>query len=273
VESGKLMADSLSLMLVRKHDWHDGDGVAYLLEHGADPNHGRRRGLLPLHHAIARDNAIEILDLLLDHGADSSRVQEGMTAVVRAAHHGRGDLLASLERRGIPIALAGVDRLIAACARQDAAEARALAQREPLLAREIVAGGGTLMARFAGVGNTGGIRLLLELGVPVTAASPEGDGYWNVAKDSQALHVAAWRARHATVRLLLEGGAPVDAPDGQGRTPLMLAVIACVDAYWSDRRTNDSVAALLTAGASVRGVRYPSGYAEADALLAQAGAR
>jgi len=49
--------------------------------------------------------------------------------------------------------------------------------------------------------------------------------------------------------------------------------MACVDSYWSDRRTTESVAALLTAGASVRAVRYPSGYAEADALLAQAGAR
>ena len=38
VESGRLTADSLSTMLLRKADWHDYDGLKYLLEHGADPN-------------------------------------------------------------------------------------------------------------------------------------------------------------------------------------------------------------------------------------------
>jgi hypothetical protein len=32
----------------------------------------------------------------------------------------------------------------------------------------------------------------------------EGDGYFEIAKDSTALHVAAWRARHGTVKLLIE---------------------------------------------------------------------
>ena len=38
VESGRLTADSLATMLLRKADWHDYDGLEYLLEHGADPN-------------------------------------------------------------------------------------------------------------------------------------------------------------------------------------------------------------------------------------------
>jgi ankyrin repeat protein len=88
-----------------------------------------------------------------------------------------------------------------------------------------------------------------------------------IAKKSTALHVAAWRARHATVKLLVERGAPVDLPDGKGRTPLMLAVQACVDSYWRDRRSPESVATLLAAGASVRGIVYPSGYGDVDALL------
>jgi hypothetical protein len=37
VESGKVTEDNLVMMLIRKHDWHDLDGVAYLLAHGADP--------------------------------------------------------------------------------------------------------------------------------------------------------------------------------------------------------------------------------------------
>lgn len=88
-----------------------------------------------------------------------------------------------------------------------------------------------------------------------------------MAKDSTALHVAAWRARHAAVKLLIERGAPVDALDGKGRTPLALAVRACVDSYWMERRSPESVEALLHAGAAVSGVNFPSGYAEVDELL------
>jgi ankyrin repeat protein len=54
VETGKLTGANLSLMLIRKHDWHDYEGVKYLLEHGADPNRERQRGRLPIHHAVAR---------------------------------------------------------------------------------------------------------------------------------------------------------------------------------------------------------------------------
>jgi ankyrin repeat protein len=79
--------------------------------------------------------------------------------------------------------------------------------------------------------------------------------------------VAAWRARHDTVRLLVARGAAVDAKDGRGRTPLALAVRACVDSYWSDRRSPESVRALLGAGASTAGIPFPSGYQEVDDLV------
>jgi ankyrin repeat protein len=41
VETGRVTAENLVLMLIRKHDWHDYDGVKYLLEHGADPSRHR----------------------------------------------------------------------------------------------------------------------------------------------------------------------------------------------------------------------------------------
>jgi hypothetical protein len=69
------------------------------------------------------------------------------------------------------------------------------------------------------------------------------------------------------VKLLIERGSPVDVADGKGRTPLALAVRACVDSYWTERRSPESVDALLRAGASVSRVRFPSGYAEVDELL------
>jgi len=87
------------------------------------------------------------------------------------------------------------------------------------------------------------------------------------------MHVAAWRMQPDVVELLLERGAPVDVPDPKGQTPLALAVRACVDSYWTELRSPRSVKALLDAGASVRGIPFPSGYDEVDTLLRAHGAR
>jgi len=51
--------------------------------------------------------------------------------------------------------------------------------------------------------------------VDVDARFQEGDGYFDIAKDSLAIHVAAWRANHATVKLLIERGSPIDVRDGR----------------------------------------------------------
>ena len=219
-----------------------------------------------MHHGIARDNDLEIIDLLLDHGADPTLRKDDQSAIELAARRGRGDLLALFERRGFSVTLEGVDRLIAACARNHADIVHSIARDEPETVRKLLAQGGARVAEFAATWNTDGVRHLLDLGVPVTALY-QGDGYHDIAKDSMALHVAAWRGVAATVKLLIERGAPLDVVDGKGRTPLMLAVKATVDSYWTYRRTPDAVRALLEAGASTAGVRHPSGYAEVDELL------
>jgi ankyrin repeat protein len=271
VESGKLNDDSLATMLLRKHDWHDYDGVKWLLEHGADPNRMTRWRRAALHQAVLRDNALAMIEAALDHGADPTLLADGKSAIVMAARRGRADVLELFEQRGIAVELHGVEQLIAACARNNEEGIRAIAVREPQLVTEVLADGGKLLAEFAGVGNTDGVRRLLDLGVNVAARFSEGDGYWGVGKNSTALHVAAWRARHATVKLLIEQGAPVDAVDAKGRTPLALAVRACVDSYWTRLRSPESVRALLQAGAAVSAVSFPSGYAEVDELLRQYG--
>jgi len=267
VETGRVTAENLVMMLIRKHDWHDIAGARYLLERGADPNLPWRGERLPIHHALERDNALEMFVLLLDHGADPAGVGGGLTVAARAAREGRGDVLRLLEQRGVPVALRGVDRLIGACARGDATSVRAIADAEPGLVDELRAMGGTLLARYAGTGNAAGVALLLDLGVDVAAPFAAGDGYFGVPPGSLAIHVAAWRARPDVVRVLVGRGAPVDLPDADGRTPLALAVKACVDSYWTERRSPESVRILLEAGASVRGVPHPCGYGEVDRLL------
>jgi len=267
VESHRLTADSMATLLLRKADWHDHDGLEYLLEHGADPNRMTRWHVTALHQAVRRDNALRNIELLLDHHADPLlKTRGGMSAASIAARRGRGDVLQALEGRGVPVEFAGVERLIAACARNDATAVAAIGNREPELVAEVVADGGRLLVEFAGTANADGVGHLLDLGVDV-GARYDGDGYYEIAGDSTALHVAAWKAWPAVVTLLIARGASINVLDGQGRSPLALAVKACVSSYWTYRRSPASVAALLRAGASTAGVTFPSGYDEVDDLL------
>ena len=94
-----------------------------------------------------------------------------------------------------------------------------------------------------------------------------GDPYFDIAKDSTALHVAAWKAWPKTVKLLIERGANVNAQDAKGRTPLMLAVKACVDSYWTNRRSPESVEALLKAERPSAEWNIHRATHEVDALL------
>ena len=267
VSSGRLTADSLTTLLLRKSDWHDLAGARYLLAHGADPRRASRWARNILLHAISRDNALPLVEALLDHGADPREADLHGSAFAAAAGCGRGDLLRAFAARGFTEDLAGTDALVAACALADSESATRIARDDPATLAALRARVGTLLARFAGVGNHEGIALLLDLGLPVEHPLDPVRGYFTIVPGSRALHVAAWRARHETVALLLDRGADANARASDGSTPLSLAVRACVDSYWADRRRPDSVARLLAAGASVAGVPFPSGYDAIDALL------
>jgi ankyrin repeat protein len=271
LDSGKLNAVSVTTMLLRKTDMHDFEGVRMLLHHGANPDAMTRWGDNALHHALRRDNALCTIELLLDHGADPllRTTTDQKSAVDMAAERGRADVLRLLREDGVPTGLHGTSRLIAACALADYDTVDSIRAHEPHLIAHLLAGGGSLLAQFGGNGNTDGVRCLLELGIRPDALYVHGDGYFDIAPGSTALHVAAWRAWPLTVKELIARGAPVNARDGKGRTALMLAVKACVDSYWTARRSPDSVRFLLEAGADRAGVQFPSGYDEIDRLLKQ----
>jgi ankyrin repeat protein len=274
--SGKLNQASLNTILVRKADWHDEHGMQLALEYGANPNQLTHWGFTALHQSLRRDNGLIIIELLLNHGANPTlETREGQSAIYIATRRGRGDVLALFEQCGFTPYLNQpepsffvedpVDRLFAACALNN----QAALQRMTVKNLHLLPEAGAVLAEFAGNGNTDGVRNLLDLGVPITALYKEGDGYFDIAKDSTALHVAAWRAWPETVKLLIARGAPIDALDAKGRTALQLAIKATVDSYWKYRRTPDSIKALLEAGASTSGIELPTGYDEADILLRQ----
>ncbi len=272
LDSGRVTPETLTMMLLRKSDWHDRDGMQLVLERGADANAESLWGTTPLRHAIRSDNSAAIVTLLLDHGADATRPNQGMTPYALAAWAGRKELLELFDDRGQSVALHGLDALVEACARQQGARALQLVEAEPTLLPQLRERGAKVLVRFAGVGNSEGLECLLDLGLDVNAADPDPNGYFELAAHTTALHIAAWRGRHATVRFLIGRGADVNLRDAAGRSALSLAVRACVDSYWTDSRAPDSVAMLLDAGASVAGARFPSGYDEVDVLLRAHGA-
>ncbi len=138
---------------------------------------------------------------MVDYGADPTLESrgDGRSANAMAARRGRSDVLALFERRGVPIELPGVNCLIAACARNDNAITRSIAQAEHQLVQDLVAEGGTLLARFAGNANNLIARTEWHQGI--------GSRYMYV-RDADALH-AELLAKGAIVQ-----GDPISHPWG-----------------------------------------------------------
>jgi ankyrin repeat protein len=271
LDSGRFTAESLSTVLLRKCDWHDVEGVRLALRSGADPNRQTRWGRTAFHQAVIRNNPLAIVEAMLDHKADPTLPFHGTPGFVLAAREGRGDILQLLQQRGWSLEFHGVDRLLAACALGDASQARGLAAEIFGAQAPDRAEVGRWLGRFANSGDPVSMATLLDVvlawGISVDAEWPEGLDFMNIPRRSTPLQVAAWRARHAVVALLVEHGADVHRKDPLGRTPLDLAMKACVDSWWTDRRTTESIATLLAAGADPSGLALPTGYPAADLLL------
>ncbi len=256
VESGRLSPAGLTTVLHRKLDWTDLDGVRWLLEHRADPNALSAWGDQALHHSLARHNALGLLEVLLDFGADPTLRAPGFddrSAVAAAARAGRADPLELFHRRGFTIELHRDDAFFGALSRGDRAGTLVFVAAEPQIVERLEAAQPGIVATLAGAGNRGAVGLALDLGFPLSA---------------DALAVAVWRERTETVHLLLARGALVSASE------LSLAERALTEmSEWTPHRSREILDA-LQADASPNWSSEPSGdggvhYRAAVALAAR----
>jgi ankyrin repeat protein len=203
--------------LLRKLDFEDPDTVRRLLEGAADPNAGLGHwGKTALHQAILRGRSLDIVRLLMAHGADPDlRTREGTTAYALAARRGRTDVTALLREHGAESALDPADRLLAACLSADSEAVRRVLDAHPGLADSLPASDQGAIVDAAAAGQTAAVRMMLDAGLPIVGP---GDG------QPTPLHQAAWHGCVETVALLLERGAPIDAVEKRyGGTPAQWA--------------------------------------------------
>ena len=116
--------------LLRAMDFHDLEAVRLLLDAGALADEfnaaevgGEGPVVIPaLHQAARRMSSREMIETLLDHGADPDRTYEGVTPYAYACMFGNEDLAAALEARGLATPLSKVEALLARIAEDEMRE-------------------------------------------------------------------------------------------------------------------------------------------------------
>ncbi|MBL8214039.1 MAG: ankyrin repeat domain-containing protein, partial [Bryobacterales bacterium] len=163
---------------------HDPAKTALLLKHGAPIDAKQVEGRTPLYQAASLGNALPVVRLLLDRGANPNLpMVTGTTPLIAAAIRGKVDIMEALLAKGANVnAAAGT--------------------------------GGTALMAAATSGNPVAVRLLLDKGANAKAVTK---------RKETALHDAATAGVTESVRLLLAAGADVNAVDLRGYTPLLYA--------------------------------------------------
>ena len=221
------------------------DFVALLLDHNADFNAVDANGFTSLHHAAWNRNGVDIVTLLLAHGADPNvRLWQER----RNAYTDTG------------VGLQGATPFLLAAEISSLGALRALvdAGADPLISTEqtttpliLAAGGGTDFARPRSPEEQEDaletVELLVELGVDVNAAGEFG---WT------ALHAASYQGLNDVIQFLASKGATLDAMDGFGQTALSISYAVITegigDAYDQSARSfrRDTADLLLALGAT-----------------------
>jgi hypothetical protein len=155
----------------------------------------------PLLWAIRRRRSTAHIEALLAAGAKAdARTPDGVAARMIALRFGQADVAGLLERAGAGLEPLAVDEaFVAACARGDAASARAIQQAHPGVIDALDDARLRLLPELAAQGCVAAVKAMVTCGWPLETRGGDIDG--------SALNHAVFRGDAALTRYLLEHGA------------------------------------------------------------------
>ena len=207
--------------------------VTYLLDNGADPNEKPPNGdETPLTQAAGMGKR-DVVRILLDRGADAKFSNNGFSALAASLWRPDPEIVRML-------LAGGADATIASDNGYNLLHRLAQTQGVPVeIARVLVEAGADVNAKndegntpltlACERGSTDIVKYFVSRGADVTVAS----GTFRAT----GLHAAAAKGYGDLAAFLIESGAPVNAKDSEGRTPL----------YYADRHGNTEIAKALKA--------------------------
>ncbi|MBT1512462.1 hypothetical protein KIP88_18325 [Bradyrhizobium sp. SRL28] len=211
LEHGARIAESNAIY--RSIDLDDDTALKLLLQHGGDPNEPALNAPItdwgsPLSWAIYRRRPRHA-KALLDAGADPSATrQDGVSPYRLALRFGLSDVADLLREQTDAPDISEEERFVAACARGDEAEARAVGSRRPDLPASLSPAQLRLLPDMTAAGADDAVKLMVRIGWPIAVRG----GDW----DASALNLAVFSGNAGLTRFLLEHGAKWTEQHGFG---------------------------------------------------------